>query len=94
MISFLDLKTLNNQMQTEIETAALSVLRSGWYILGQEVNAFEQEFATWCGTRHAIGVANGLDALTLTLRAWKELGKLKDGDCSCKYLHCQYFSHY
>lgn len=80
MISFLDLKTLNNQMQTEIETAALSVLRSGWYILGQEVNAFEQEFATWCGTRHAIGVANGLDALTLTLRAWKELGKLKDGD--------------
>lgn len=80
MIPFLDLKTINGQMQQEIEQAALRVLRSGWYILGQEVQAFEQEFAQWCGVSHVIGVANGLDALTLTLRAWKELGKLKEGD--------------
>ncbi|MDN3649304.1 DegT/DnrJ/EryC1/StrS family aminotransferase [Reinekea marina] len=53
---------------------------SGWYITGNELEAFEQEFAAYCGTKHTIGVANGLDALTLTLQAWKELGRLKDGD--------------
>jgi dTDP-4-amino-4,6-dideoxygalactose transaminase len=49
-------------------------------VLGQEVKAFEQEFAAYCGTQHCVGMANGLDALVLTLRAWKELGKLKEGD--------------
>ncbi len=80
MIPFLDLHSVNATIQHELQAAALRVIRSGWYLLGQELQAFEQEFAAWCGTRHAIGVANGLDALTLTLRAWKELGKLKDGD--------------
>lgn len=80
MIPFLNLKSVNAVMQAELEQAALRVLRSGWYILGEELQAFEQEFAVWCGVSHAIGVANGLDALTLTLRAWKELGYIKYGD--------------
>lgn len=58
----------------------MRVLNSGWYIAGQELSKFEDEFATYCGTSHCIGVANGLDALILTIRAWKELGKLKSGD--------------
>ncbi|WP_319782076.1 DegT/DnrJ/EryC1/StrS family aminotransferase [Oceanisphaera sp. IT1-181] len=79
-INFLDLKTINQQYRTELINAATRVIDSGWYIQGSEVSAFEQEFYDYCGTNHAIGVANGLDALTLTLRAWKELGKLKEGD--------------
>ncbi|MBR7889320.1 DegT/DnrJ/EryC1/StrS family aminotransferase [Marinomonas sp. A79] len=80
MIPFLDLKAINAQYRDEMIEACTRVIDSGWYIQGTEVKAFEQEFAEYCGTKHAIGVANGLDALTLTLRAWKELGKLKEGD--------------
>lgn len=80
MITFLDLKSINSQYRTELIEACTRVIDSGWYITGLEVEAFEQEFAGYCGTRHCIGVANGLDALTLTLRAWLELGKLKQGD--------------
>lgn len=80
MIPFLDLKAINAQYREELIAAAIRVIDSGWYIQGQEVAAFEQEFAAYCGTKHCIGVANGLDALTLTLRAWKEMGKLKEGD--------------
>ena len=77
MISFLDLKAINAQYRDELVEAATRVIDSGWYIQGAEVKAFEQEFAAYCGTKHVIGVAN---ALILTLRAWKELGKLKEGD--------------
>lgn len=80
MIPFLDLKEINAQYRDELIEAATRVIDSGWYIGGNELDAFEHEFATYCGTKHSIGVANGLDALILTLRAWKELGKLKDGD--------------
>lgn len=80
MISFLDLKAINAQYRDELIKACTRVIDSGWYIAGNELAQFEQNFASYCGTKHAIGVANGLDALTLTLRAWKELGKLKDGD--------------
>lgn len=80
MIPFLDLKTLNAQYADQLKAAASRVIDSGWYIMGEELKAFEQEFAAYCGTKHAIGVANGLDALVLVLRAWKELGKLQDGD--------------
>lgn len=79
-VSFLDLKAVNACCQDELEAAALRVARSGWYVLGEEVSAFEAEFAAYCGSRHCIGVANGLDALTLTLRAWREQGRLKEGD--------------
>lgn len=80
MIPFLDLKKINAQYQQELKEACSRVVDSGWYIMGKELEAFEIEFADYCGTKFAIGVANGLDALTLTLRAWKELGKLKAGD--------------
>ncbi|MGL5990780.1 MAG: DegT/DnrJ/EryC1/StrS family aminotransferase [Plesiomonas sp.] len=80
MINFLDLKAINNQYQQELKEACARVIDSGWYIMGNELTQFEADFATYCGTRHAIGVANGLDALILVLRAWKELGKLKAGD--------------
>lgn len=80
MIPFLDLKEINAQHRQELIEVATRVIDSGWYIQGTEVKAFEEEFAAYCGTEHCIGVANGLDALTLTLRAWKELGKLNEGD--------------
>ncbi len=80
MISFLDLKKVNQQYSDELKEAASRVIDSGWYILGQEVNSFEEEFAAYCGTKYCLGVANGLDALTLTFRAWLELGILKEND--------------
>lgn len=80
MIPFLDLKAINAQYRDELIAACTRVIDSGWYIAGNELTQFEEEFSNYCGTKHAIGVANGLDALILTLRAWKELGKLKDGD--------------
>ncbi|EGR0413222.1 DegT/DnrJ/EryC1/StrS family aminotransferase [Vibrio cholerae] len=80
MISFLDLKEINAQYRDELVQACTRVIDTGWYIQGEEVKAFEQEFADYCGTKHCIGVANGLDALILILRAWKEMGKLKEGD--------------
>jgi len=80
MIPFLDLKAINTQYRDELVQACARVVDSGWYIQGVEVKAFEQEFVEYCGTKHCIGVANGLDALILVLRAWKEMGKLKEGD--------------
>lgn len=69
-VPFLDLKTPNLNLVNELEAAFRRVVESGWYILGQEVEAFEAEFAAYCGTRHCIGVGNGLDALHLILRAY------------------------
>ncbi|MDR6543214.1 dTDP-4-amino-4,6-dideoxygalactose transaminase [Acinetobacter bereziniae] len=80
MISFLDLKSINKQYRLELIEACTRVIDSGWYIGGKELEQFEKNFAEYCGTKFAIGVANGLDALILTLRAWKELGRLNDGD--------------
>lgn len=80
MIKFLDLKAVNDVYANEIRSAIQRVLDSGWYLLGAEGEAFEQEFASYCGTRHCLGVANGLDALILILLAYKELGFMSDGD--------------
>jgi dTDP-4-amino-4,6-dideoxygalactose transaminase len=80
LIPFLDLKNINAQYRDKLIQAATDVIDSGWYIQGTQVEDFEREFADYCGVKHCIGVANGLDALILTLRAWKELGKLKGGD--------------
>lgn len=80
MISFLDLKSINNRYQKELKEACSRVIDSGWYIMGEELNLFEKEFSEYCGVRHSVGVANGLDALILTLRAWRELGKIRTGD--------------
>ena len=80
MIKFLDLKKINEKYNAELINAFQNVLDSGWYIMGRNLEQFENEFAKYCNVNHCIGVANGLDALILVLRAWKELGYLKDGD--------------
>lgn len=80
MLPFLDLKAINQQYKEELMQAFERVLDSGWYVMGKELSTFEERFAQFCGTRHCIGVANGLDALILVLRAWKELGLLCEGD--------------
>lgn len=80
MIPFLDLKKINQQYRDELIQACTQVIDSGWYIGGLALKQFEHNFAEYCGVEHAIGVANGLDALILTLRAWKELGYVKSGD--------------
>lgn len=69
MVSFLDLQAAYLELKQEIDAAVAGVLKSGWYILGPEVDAFEAEFADYCAVGHCVGVANGLDALTLALRA-------------------------
>ena len=69
MIPFLDLGAAYRELKTEIDAAVQRVLDSGWYILGPEVEAFEIEWATYCEADHAVGLANGLDALILALRA-------------------------
>jgi dTDP-4-amino-4,6-dideoxygalactose transaminase len=79
-VPFLDLKAINAQYRNELIEATTRVIDSGWYIRGQEVEQFEKEFSDYCGSQYCVGVANGLDALILVLRAWKELGKLKEGD--------------
>jgi len=80
MIPFLNLKGINAQYRTELLEACTKVIDSGWYIQGNEYKRFEEEFAEYCGVKFTIGVANGLDALILILRAYKELGVIKDGD--------------
>ena len=80
IVPFLDLKKVNDQHLNEINSAISKVLKSGWYIRGDRVKIFENEFSKYCGSKYCVGLGNGLDALSLTLRAWKEMGKLSDGD--------------
>lgn len=80
MIPFLDLKKINEQHAAALKDAASGVIGSGWYILGEQVKKFEQELSAFIGVKHAIGVANGLDALRLILRGYIELGVMKEGD--------------
>lgn len=70
MIKFLDLNKINNQFEEQLNEAAQRVINSGWYILGKEVEQFENEFASYCETKFCLGVSNGLDALKLILRAY------------------------
>ena len=79
-VPFLSLKEVNARYADELKAAAARVIDSGWYVLGDEVAAFEREFAVYCGVRHAVGVGNGLDALSLILRGYKELGVIEEGD--------------
>lgn len=69
MIEYESLARSNEQFMADLEAAATRVIRSGWYVLGQEVSAFEGEFAQYVGAKHCIGVANGLDALILSIEA-------------------------
>ena len=80
MIKFLDLKGVNAAYAAEMEEAVLRVARSGWYLRGEETRRFEEAYARYIGCRHAIGCANGLDALRLIFRAYIEMGLLHEGD--------------
>ena len=80
MIKFLDLKKINAQYGDELKQVAAQVIDSGWYLLGNEVKSLEQEYSEYIGTKHCIGVANGLDALRLIFKAYIEIGVMKEGD--------------
>jgi len=80
LIKFLDLKEVNKQYKKELIESCKRVIESGWYILGEEVEKFEKEFAEFCGTKYAISVGSGLDALKLIIRGYKELGLFKEKD--------------
>lgn len=80
MIKFLDLYKINQRFEDEFSSRFKAFLNSGYYIKGSEVKHFEDQYAAYCGTKHCIGVANGLDALTLIFKAYIDLGKLKVND--------------
>jgi len=80
MIKFLDLQKITKKYETELHEAVLRVVDSGWYLQGNESRIFEDNYANYIGTRYSIGVANGLDALRLILRAYIELGVMSPGD--------------
>lgn len=79
-IPYLPLKELNARHATEMKEAMAEVVDSGWYLRGEQTRRFEQEYAQYIGTRYCVGCGNGLDALTLIFRAYKELGILQEGD--------------
>ena len=80
MLKYLDLKRINDAYRAEIETAIHGVLDSGWYLRGEATRRFEARYADYIGTRYCVGFGNGLDALSLILLAYKEMGVLTDGD--------------
>ncbi len=80
MIQFLDLKKINDSFEPGLSDAVKRVLNSGWYLHGNEVKVFEKEYAGFTGVKHCIGVANGLDALRLILKAYMISGNLREGD--------------
>lgn len=80
MISFLDLQRVTALHSQEIHEAVAQVIDSGWYLQGEANRQFEQHYADYIGTQHCVGVANGLDALTLIYRAYIEMGVMKPGD--------------
>ena len=80
MIDFLNLKKVNSRYGNEIRSAIDSVLSRGWYLKGIAVEAFENDFAKYTNRKYCVSCANGLDALTLMLRAYIEVGRLTEGD--------------
>jgi len=79
-MEFLNIRSINARNKQQLMQAFEQVLDSGWFILGNAVKNFEQEFATFCGTKHCIAVANGLDALILIFEGYKKMGIMKQGD--------------
>ena len=80
MIDYLNLQAITTRHITEIEQAMDEVVKSGWYLRGEATRRFEQHYAQYIGSRHCIGCGNGLDALTLILRAYIAMGRLREGD--------------
>ncbi len=80
MIEYLSLRKITEMYEPQLEQAVLDVVKSGVYLYGKQVKAFEEEYAAFCGARFCVGVANGLDALTLILEAYKHLEGWNNGD--------------
>lgn len=80
MIKYCDLKEINRRYEPALTDAIVKAAQSGWYIRGKECERFEQDFAAYCGCEHCIGTGNGLDALTIILRAYCEMGTMQPGD--------------
>ena len=80
MIKYLDLKRINDQHDAELREAVNRVLDSGWYLKGEATRQFETHYAEYIGSRFCVGCGNGLDALTLILRGYIELGVMQEGD--------------
>lgn len=80
MVKLLDLQAITMMHGEEYEAAAKRVIESGWFLQGKENQTFEKDYAQYIGTSHCVAVANGLDALKLILRGYKELGVMNDGD--------------
>ena len=80
MIKFLDLQRITSSFEPKLSAEVQRVVSSGWYLLGEEVAKFEKAFAEYCDSTHCVGVANGLDALTLILKAWREMYGWHTGD--------------
>lgn len=80
MIKYFDLKRINASFGDDLKTALSRAATSGWYIRGNEVEQFENDFAAYVGTNYCIGTGNGLDALTAVLMAWKQIHGWNDGD--------------
>ncbi|MEC5166417.1 dTDP-4-amino-4,6-dideoxygalactose transaminase [Flavobacterium sp. PL11] len=80
MIKFLDLQKINAQYAAELKQVAADVIDSGWFLMGSQLENFEKQFAAFHNVKHAIGVANGLDALRLILKAYIDLGVMQEGD--------------
>lgn len=80
MIKFLDLQKINAQYEQELKEAVNRVIDSGWYLMGKELELFEQNYASFCGVKYALGVANGLDALRLIFKGYIEMGVMEKGD--------------
>ena len=91
-VPFLDLEAAYAELGETLERELLRVARSGWYVLGPEVEAFERQFADYCGAQYAIGVANGLDALRLSLAALgielEETALGLEAEGIAKFIHC------
>ena len=79
-IKFLDLQKINAQYAAELKQVAADVIDSGWFLMGSQLTKFEADLAKFNGVKHAIGVANGLDALKLILKAYMDLGVMQEGD--------------
>ncbi len=80
MVKLLDLQSITMMHADEYEAAAKRVIESGWFLQGNENKKFETDYAKYIGTAHCVAVANGLDALKLILRGYKEMGVMQDGD--------------
>lgn len=80
MVKFLDIQKITQSFEPELSEAIEKVVKKGWFLLGEETSAFEAEYAKFTGSKHCIGVANGLDALRIILRAYMEMGIMAEGD--------------